>query len=221
MKNLKLLENSRKAKQLIMGSIFLFLLLGGWFNPLLGLVIPACMFLGIILGMMQGRKWCDWFCPRGSFYDAMVKPLSRQRTIPPIFKSFKFRVAVLAGLMLMMGLQVVRLMPNPFRIGSFFVIMLTVITILGVILGLIFHQRSWCSFCPVGTLANWTGGGKNQIRIKSGVCVECKLCYKICPMQIDPVKYKKNNLEPVTDGDCLKCGLCVAACPVKALNFSK
>jgi ferredoxin len=119
----------------------------------------------------------------------------------------------------MMGINLALRWPSIDRIGMFFVFMLTVTTVLGIILALIFHQRSWCYACPIGTLSNWVGRGKEELGIDSKLCTECGLCYKVCPMQIEPYKFKKEKVESVADGDCLKCGLCVAACPVKALSM--
>jgi len=57
------------------------------------------------------------------------------------------------------------------------------------------------------------------LRIDSKLCTECKLCYKVCPIQIAPFKFKKRGIELIKDGDCLKCGLCVVACPKNALSL--
>ena len=69
----KMLEKRRRIKQLFMAIIFLIILMGGWYYPLLGYFMPLCMFLGIGMGILKGRKWCNWLCPRGSFFDALIK----------------------------------------------------------------------------------------------------------------------------------------------------
>jgi polyferredoxin len=177
------------------------------------------MLLGIGIGVFKGRKWCDWFCPRGSFFDVLIKPISPKKEIPSFFKGLPLRIGMLSFLMLMMTLQIIKRWPDPYKIGMFFVILLTVTTILGVILALIFHQRTWCCFCPIGSMANWAGRWRYPLRINSNLCNECELCYKICPIQVAPFKFKKVNIETVKDWDCLKCKLCVSACPKKALNL--
>jgi hypothetical protein len=63
----KIFERKRKIKQFVMAIIFLIILIGGWRYSLLGYFIPLCMLLGMGIGLFKGRKWCDWFCPRGSF----------------------------------------------------------------------------------------------------------------------------------------------------------
>ncbi|MFH1198924.1 MAG: 4Fe-4S binding protein [Candidatus Omnitrophota bacterium] len=206
-------------RQFIMGIVFLVVLVSSWRYPLLGYFIPLCMLLGIGSGFLRGRKWCDWFCPRGSFFDAFIKPISPKKEIPKIFKGLPFRIGTLLFLMLMMILQIIKRWPDPYRIGMFFVILLTVTTILGTVLALIFHQRSWCCFCPIGLMANWAGRWRYPLRIDSKLCTECGLCYKACPIEIAPFKFKKTDLEAVKHWDCLKCKLCVSACPKEALNL--
>jgi ferredoxin-type protein NapH len=219
MSEYRILENTRRTKQFFTGVLFLTVLVGGWFYPLLGFFIPLCMVAGIGIGFLKGRKWCDWFCPRGSFFDAFVKPLSPTRRIHPFFKSLTLRLGVLAFLMSMMIVQIVRRWPDPYGIGMFFVLLLTITTVLGIVLALAIHQRTWCCFCPIGSLSNWVGRKRFPLTIDSKSCTECKVCQQVCPMQIAPFAFKKDGMEIVKDGDCLKCGLCVSACPKKALDL--
>jgi len=219
MNEYKTLQRKRGMKQFLMSGLFLVVIAGGWRYPLLGYFIPMCMLLGVGIGFFKGRKWCDWFCPRGSFFDTLIKPISHKKKIPEFFKGLPLRVGMLSFLMLMMTLQIIKRWPDPYRIGMFFVMLLTVTTILGVILALFFHQRAWCCFCPIGSMANWLGKRKYALRIDSKLCTECNLCYKVCPIQVAPFKFKKNEVELVKDGDCLKCKLCVMACPKKALSL--
>ncbi len=219
MEEFKAFEKNRKIKQFFMGLLFLSILIGGWFWPLLGYFIPLCMFLGIGLGLWRGRKWCDWYCPRGGFNDVFLKAASPQKEIPKFFKGLPLRIGFLSFLMAMMTIQIIKRWPDPYKIGMFFVVLLTVTTILGIILALIFQQRTWCCFCPIGSLGNWVGRGKYPLKIDSKLCTECKLCYKVCPIQVGAYRYKKDGIETIKDGDCLKCQMCVVSCPKKALKF--
>lgn len=146
----------RNSKQLIMSFIFIAILIFGWRYPWIGYFIPLCMVLGISIGLARSRKWCDWYCPRGSFYDAVIKYISPKKSIPAIFRKMVFRLGVLGVLMTVMIINLIRLWPNLSGIGLFFMILLTATTSLGVILAIFFHQRSWCAICPIGTLINLT-----------------------------------------------------------------
>lgn len=129
----KLLAQKRKIKQFLMAGVFIVILILGWYYPLLGYFIPLCMLLGIGIGFSKGRKWCDWFCPRGSFFDSMIRPIpnvailrsitsgSRRDTeantafgislkeeIPRFFKGLSLRLSFLSFLILMMTFQLIK-----------------------------------------------------------------------------------------------------------------
>jgi polyferredoxin len=93
---------------------------------------------------------------------------------------------------------------------------LTVTTVVGLILGVIFHPRIWCMFCPMGTMANWLGRCKMPLTVAEK-CNHFGACEKVCRMQISPGSYREAGI--VTHGDCLKCFYCVEKCLQKALEF--
>ena len=201
-----------------MSVLFIAIITMGWRYSLLGYFIPLCMVLGIGIGLARGRKWCDWFCPRGSFYDTWIKFISPKKEIPEFLKKIPFRIGILILLMSVMTINLILRWPDPYKIGHFFVMLLTITTILGVVLALFFHQRCWCYICPIGTLINLTGGRKYPLKLDSKLCINCKNCFKACPVQISPYKYKKQDIEIVKEADCLKCNLCIAICPKNALS---
>jgi polyferredoxin len=207
----------RAVKQFFSGAIFVAVLIGGWLYPVLGYFIPLCMLLGMGFAFFRGRKWCDWYCPRGSFYDAWVKGMSPQREIPRLLKRFSFRLGALLVLMTTMTVNLVIRWPNPFAMGKVFVVMLTATTVAGIILALVLHPRSWCTFCPIGTVSHGIGAKRYPLYINSDLCIDCKACGKVCPMQIKPYAFKAKGRVTVDDGDCIKCNLCVAVCPKRAL----
>jgi polyferredoxin len=210
----------RRGVQIVMAVAFLGIVIGGWRYPLLGYFIPLCMLLGVGLAVVRGRKWCDWACPRAGFLDGVVRPLSPERRIPRIFKSTGLRIIVMAILMGIMISQLIRLWPDPYKMGGFFVLMLSVTTVIGIMFGLFMHQRVWCCICPIGSMSNWVGKKKYPLTLASDLCVECGVCHDVCRIQINPGSFKTAGSDAmVADGDCLKCGLCVAACPKKALSL--
>ncbi len=213
----KAAKQARKLKQLVMGAVFIVLLGAGWFFPLIGYFIPACMVAGIGMASFKGRKWCNWLCPRGSFADAYMAHISPQKQVPKILRNQPVRIGVISFLMLMLAIQITRLWPDFYAIGGFFMLLLTITTTVGVVLAMIYHQRSWCHICPIGTMSNWVGKNRNPLAIDAGACIDCKACGKTCPMQLAP--YEMKQAEMPYRGDCLKCGLCTAVCPKEALSF--
>ncbi|MGB9586354.1 MAG: 4Fe-4S binding protein [Anaerolineales bacterium] len=117
-------------------------------------------------------------------------------------------------------IQFPRVWPSIDGMGRIFVMMLSVTTLVGIILGIPIHHRNWCTYCPVGTMGNWLGRRKFPLTINSN-CNSCKKCDAVCPIQIKRWEYRPDNGGAVIiqEWDCLKCGLCIEACPQKALTF--
>jgi len=211
---------ARQLKQSILGASFLGFLAAAWFYPLLGYFIPVCMAAGIGVAAFQGRSWCNWLCPRGSFLDAWLQKISRGRRIPEFFRRPPLRLAVMALLLSVLTLQLIRLWPDPWAIGGFFVVLLTVTTAVAVVLGVIYQQRTWCYLCPIGTMSAWVGKNRRPLALEAVACFACRRCSKTCPMQLSPQELKGTAIM-AHRGDCLKCGLCLAACPTAALRWDR
>ena len=191
----------------------------GWKYPLLGFSVPAVMLAGMIGGIIRGRYVCGNLCPRGSFFDRLMTCVSRKKPIPEFLISMAFRWVLFAALM---GFMVFSILQNPTDIrhwGHVFWLMCVVTTGIGVVLGILIHPRSWCAFCPMGTMQNALGGGKHQLRIDSETCVECKDCEKACPFGLSIAEHKNDGNLP--SRDCLKCSECIAVCPKSALSWPR
>ncbi len=191
-------------------------LIGGWLYPLIGLLLLGCMMGAIGVALYKGRAWCDWMCPRGSFYDLFLKKLSRRKEIPEFFGKTSVRISVVLILMSVLSSQVYLRWGDWEAIGLAMVTILTVTTTIGIVLGLIYQERIWCHICPMGTFANYLSEGKYPLSIKDN-CSDCKVCAKACPMQLKPYSFKVAGV--IGDNDCIKCSTCVAVCPKKALSF--
>ncbi len=217
-KELEKAKRSRFVKQVAFGTVFIALVAAGWFYSLIGYFIPLCMVAGVGLASIRGRTWCNWMCPRGSFADTYMKAISPKRNIPPALRRVPVRLGVIVFLMAMLTFQIVRLTPDAYAIGRFFIVLLTVTTIIGIFLAIFIHQRAWCSICPIGSLSSWVGANRRQLQMDRDSCISCGLCAKNCPMQLKPNALKE---QPAMEfkGDCLKCGLCVKGCPKQALKF--
>ena len=220
MKPLGLAIKRRRSRQILLWWILPFILIAGWRFPVLGYFIPLCMVAGVGVALFRGRYWCDWLCPRGSSLDLVLSRVSLKKKIPALFRDMKFRIMVMAVLMTVLVTQLPHSWPSVDGMGRVFVVMLSITTAVGVILGILTHQRNWCTYCPVGTLGNLLGRGKNPLTITSD-CNDCTACDRVCPVQINRWQYRPGQGDTVVipEWDCLKCGLCVEACPQKALSL--
>ena len=190
----------------------------GFVYPAIGVLALVCMLAPVIIAPFRGRLWCGNWCPRGSFYDNALARFSPKRPIPSFFRSKSLRVFMLAFIMTVFSVQTYFAWGNLAAMGMVFVNLIFVTTVVGVILGVIYHQRTWCAFCPMGTLASWLSRGSMPLKVAPS-CVSCGLCTKACPLQLQPQGGKE--VGSFTDGDCLKCDRCTAVCPKKALGFEE
>jgi len=141
-----------KKSQLIMIWFLPLIVIGGLFVPVLGYLVLAMMVFFVILSFFKGRYWCWNLCPRGAFLDIVMSKLSRNKSVPKIFLSQRFRWAVF---ILFISFLIWRLMnsrANFIMIGAIFVLMCIVTTVISIILGIITKHRGWCVICPMGTL---------------------------------------------------------------------
>lgn len=205
-------------KQYLLGTTFILILAGGWHYYPIGYFLLVCMVGAIGLSFTNGRKWCDWFCPRGSFYD-VIRNLSRNQKIPSFFRHSALRLSLVTLMMTVLTIQLIPVWGDLYLMGKPFVMLLTVTTIIGITLGFVYKQRIWCIFCPMGTIANFIGGRNNQLVIEASSCIDCQRCVDACRLQINPYQYKDKG--SIQDGDCLRCSQCIEMCETGAILKTK
>ncbi len=209
----KLMLPARRRSAAIIWWSLPIVAIGGWFYPYLGFLMLLCMAAPVVIGAIRGRFWCGWVCPRGSFFDYVMSRFSRNKPAPKWLRSKAFRRGVLIFLMSMMTVQLTLAWPNPQAIGRVFIMLLTVTTLVGIGLAVAYKPRTWCTFCPMGTMASWVSRGKRPLNINPSACTSCSACSKLCPMYLNPSQPDPSHAA------CIKCEQCVARCPRKALSF--
>lgn len=207
---------SRPLYRWLLALFMLSVIAIGWKYPLLGFAVPIAMLTGMAGGLFRGRYACGNICPRGSFYDTLFSYLGGSRPIPALLQSPAFRWSVMGVLM---SFMVWRIAQNPGdwrHWGTVFWSMCLITTAVGIPLGMVYRSRSWCSFCPVGTVAAAAGGDKYQLTITHD-CRQCGACEKQCPMGFSIAEHRDAGQLP--HRDCLKCSSCVDSCPREALAW--
>ncbi|MFH0913422.1 MAG: 4Fe-4S binding protein [Candidatus Omnitrophota bacterium] len=110
------------------------------------------MVFFLTLSIFKGRYWCWNLCPRGAFLDIVMPNFSAQRPLAKIFFRQEFRWMIFVLFMGFVGLRIIRSGGNLLMIGSVFVGMCILTTIISVILGIFTKPRAWCAICPMGFL---------------------------------------------------------------------
>jgi len=91
-----------------------------------------------------------------------------------------------------------------FLIGSIIFILMLVLSL--------FYDRLFCKYlCPMGAfLALMNKISFFRIKRDKSSCINCALCSKICPVNIDVAK-----IDSVKSAECINCMECVTVCPTK------
>lgn len=206
--------------------LFAYLVLG-WFYPAVGLLALICMVGPVAFSVARGRWWCGNVCPRGSMYDRLLSKHSSHRPIPAFVRRRGFRAFMVAFIFTVFGVQMYFAWGDWNAMGRVFWNIILVTTVVGVALSFVYAPRTWCSFCPMGTLSAWVAprkaplpAGYRSIHVSDSCRMKCKSCARVCPMQLAP--YDSCGLpEGYLHADCIKCGKCIAACPPKIMELRR
>lgn len=203
--------------------LFAYLLLG-WFFPWVGLIAFICMVGPVVTSIYRGRFWCGNICPRGNMYDRLLSRYSPHRPIPIFVKTFGFRLFMVFFIFTMFGVQL-SFAKNWGDVGRVFWTIILMTTIVGVVLSFIYAPRTWCNFCPMGSISRWVAPKKpafprgfKTIHVSSACQMKCKSCSRCCPMQLTPYDSRGQELGYLHP-DCIKCGHCTLACPTHIMEM--
>lgn len=201
--------------------ILLVYLIAGYFYPVIGLLALICMIAPVAFAVRKGRWWCGNACPRGSLYDKVLARYSPHREIPAFVRKRGFRIFMVMFIFTMFGIQMSQAWGDWNAMGRVFWLIILVTTIVGVTLSFIYAPRTWCSFCPMGTLSSFVTprrgnlpDGYRRIIVDEKCTTKCKVCSGVCPMQLKPYE-SRDDREGLLHPDCIKCKRCTAGCPLK------
>lgn len=135
--------------------ILLVYLVVGYFYPVIGFLAVICMIAPVAFAVRKGRWWCGNACPRGNFYARVLAKYSPHKPIPVFVRTKGFRIFMVMFIFTMFGIQMYRVWGNWNDMGRVFWTIILITTIVGVVLSFIYAPRTWCSFCPMGTLSAW------------------------------------------------------------------
>lgn len=209
--------------------------LGGLWFPKLGLLVVPIMIGLALTGLYKGRYWCGNVCPHGSLFDRIFLPISQNKKIPEFLKSKTLSI----GFFIFFMFNFTRKLINVFnswgsfdfldKLGMLFSNTYLMVLIVGGLMAIFIAPRTWCQFCPMGTMQKashslgkklgTTKGREVKVSISDvDKCVSCGKCAKVCPFQLTPyLDWDENN--QFSHENCIKCGVCVENCPLKILSL--
>ena len=131
--------------------------IGGLIEPKLGLFVIFIMAGLMITAFFSGRYWCGNICPHGSLFDSLL-PISSNMAIPKILKSKYFILGFFVFFMFNFSRRILNVV-NQWgsfdfldKLGFVFVTTYLMVLIVGGALAVFITPRTWCQFCPMGTM---------------------------------------------------------------------
>ena len=131
----------------------------GFVNILFAWLGMICFIVPLVISIGWGNKtYCNKFCGRGQLFSILGGHfgLSRKKDMPKWMKSKYFRYGFLIFFFTMFFIM----LWNTYLVFGFYSIMLTS-TILGFVTMILFKPRSWCVYCPMGTMTQLRCKAKN------------------------------------------------------------
>jgi polyferredoxin len=175
-------------------------------------------FIPVVFALFAGRVFCGTVCPLGAVQEFIaVKPLKVPGRIDWYLQFIKYAVLLLTIVFAVKYASSFICRYDPFVTLFRFSGHPGMWIFTGAFLLLcVFVKRPFCRyFCPYGVvLAAFAWVSFRNRRIEQSLCVSCKKCEAVCP--VDCVKPPE-----VANAGCVSCGACAAACPRKAISYRK
>ena len=233
--------------QLLRFAAQIFCLVGMTTNIIAGFgeIWSGLLTVTLLASLLFGNFFCGWLCPFGTVQEwlgrAGGKLFGKRYRMPQRaerylrFSRYVIYAVIIANESLKFAVGFSS--ASPFNGNSHFLSLtdalisgglpgvssaidtLTLVYLGSYILASLFVDRPFCNyFCPDGVPYSLAGLARIcSIKRDANICIECKKCSKVCPMNIDVA-----NTHKMRNAGCINCMMCISVCPVSgALKYSK
>lgn len=115
---------------------------------ILGILCMAAPLIHALRG--KGKIHCVKYCPRGSFLGKFLGFVSRQVTLPKFMTTTGFRNGMLIFMLSMFSIAMIKAGGDFNAMAKAFYRFMGMSFIVGILMGIVFKPRSWCTVCPMG-----------------------------------------------------------------------
>jgi polyferredoxin len=183
--------------------------------------------LTIIIAILFRRSFCGQLCPFGALQELINKvgnKIFKKKLIIPekIDKKLRYLKYFILALTLYMAIITTGLWYSSYdpysALGHIFKIeelliwpsIIGLILLIFIIIVSLIYDRVFCKYiCPMGAFLSLISRiSPMKITRNNKTCINCKICDKVCPMNIEVSKEKE-----ITNTECINCNVCVNNCP--------
>jgi polyferredoxin len=121
------------------------------------------MIIPVVLSLKgYGKSHCSHICPRGSFFGVVLNKISFQNKVPKWIAKKTTKNILLILMFSNFIVSAILSFPDPVLIGANLFRMMTISFAVGLLLGIIYKPRTWCTVCPMGHAAGMIAKSKNN-----------------------------------------------------------
>jgi len=187
--------------------------------------------LMFVLSLFFGRAYCSWFCPGCGIQEILSLFIKRKSKNSKALNIKYFIFAIWIGAIIYgyisNGIHEIDMTYGMSDITVKRKVILTIGAIILIIpLTAIFGKFASCKYicwqAPFMIIGSKIRDSLNlnglRIMSHSETCNECKVCTKICPMNLDAMENAKRG--KFNNTECILCGNCIDHCKNRVLRFS-